>query len=159
MPERWGSPPALALLLGHLLSPSPAALLPSVSASPKISSSGVGGVALGGTHGHSPANHGVGRSAAATCQRGSGCGGPSAHCRLLGCSDLLAEHLQPVGEASMEVMLLETGESDPVQLLLAASFQAAPFMLKLSFSFQPLWHLVTASDWAGVGACWEVLVL
>lgn len=67
------------------------------------------------------------------CQWGVGCGGPSAHCHLLGCSDLLAEHLQPVGEASVEVTLLETGESDPVHLLLAASFQAAPFVLKLSF--------------------------
>lgn len=43
-----------------------------------------------------------------------GAGGPSAHCSLLVCCDFLAERLQPLDEASMEVTLLGTGGPDPV---------------------------------------------
>lgn len=40
--------------------------------------------------------------------------GPCACCCLLGCGDFLAEHLQALGEAIMEVMLLGTGGPIPV---------------------------------------------
>lgn len=83
---------------------------------PTISSSGG---AEGSTGGHPwvqlyLSHHCDPRSATAVHWQESGCGGPSAHCRVLSCCNFLAEHLQPVGEVSVEVMLLGTGGLDPV---------------------------------------------
>lgn len=54
------------------------------------------------------------RSATAMHWQESGCGGPSAHRCVLSCCNFLAEHLQPVGEVSVEVMMLGTGGLHPV---------------------------------------------